>query len=112
MSDIEEPPRPVLPDIPGPQMLPGKYYDCLSPVGESAVIMLQETWVQYGTHMESMRQMLANQDRRIKELLKEDIIKTAALADVTTRLTNLREVRRNETRPEIEAMFENPPTNF
>ena len=80
----------------------GKTYDTTGPNGEPCVIMLKETWTNFGTYVESQRQVLANQDRRLKEVLEIN-------TEISRRLENLRAVRREEKRPEVES-FLNIPT--
>ena len=89
----------------------GKYYETTGPSGEKCVIMTEATWLNYGTLLQSFRNIASNQDRRIKELLAENKILTAQHVDTRNRLENLRAVRRAEKRPEVEAMIDFPPAN-
>jgi hypothetical protein len=86
---------------PGPQpaegfkMKTGEYYDTMGPSGEACVMMTRETWLNYGTLLEKMRETAKKQDERIRELVDES-------SHFQTSLQNLRDVRRNEKRAEIE----------
>lgn len=66
------------------------------------VVMDMRSWVDFGTMQESLRQVARKQDARIKELMGVVASRDIALADVTNRLENLREARRNEKRADIE----------
>ncbi len=69
---------------------------------QQIIVMALESWEKFGTTQESMRQMLQKQDARIKELLAENAVAKQVAADATTRLENIRHVRRNEMRARIE----------
>lgn len=79
----------------------GKTYDTTGPNDEPCVIMLKETWVNLGTYIESQRQIMANQDRRLKEVIEIN-------TEISRRLENLRAVRREEKRPEVESFLNLP----
>ncbi len=78
----------------------GKVYDTSGPDNELCVIMLKETWVNLGTYIESQRKIMASQDKTLKDTI-------AANTDLSTRLGNLRAIRREEKRPEIEKELSN-----
>lgn len=86
---------------PTPSLELGKVYDSTGPSNEQIVIMLKETWVNLGTFIESQKRQLKN----LADLLKEG---GQLNEQLSTRLENLRAVRRAEKRPEIEALFTNP----
>jgi hypothetical protein len=73
-----------------------------SPFGEMVCIMSEPTWLEFATRQESMRQMLAKQDSRIKELLAENAAANILTADSQRRLDNIRHARRQELRRRIE----------
>lgn len=79
----------------------GKTYDTTGPNNEPCVIMLKETWTNLGTYIESQRQIMANQDKRLKDVL-------ATNEEISRRLENLRAVRREEKRPEVESFLNIP----
>jgi hypothetical protein len=89
----------------------GKAYKSTGPAGEDIAIMTWDTWIDMNTGIESMRQALANQSRLHKEARVDYDAAMRRLADVTTRLENLRSVRRAEKRPEVEKFFEQPQPN-
>jgi hypothetical protein len=66
------------------------------------IVMHEHSWGRFGTQMESMRQLLANQNDRIKELTADVAARDIKNADMLTRLENLRAVRRDEKRADIE----------
>jgi hypothetical protein len=100
MTDQNETPAQPAPQAPNIER--GKVYESLGPNGENIVLMTNETWVDFGTNVESIRQIARNRDR----LLHEEKGKTASLeiqlADARRRLENLRAIRRQEKRPEVE----------
>lgn len=106
MSDIKE-------DQPVPELVMerGKVYQS-NPNPESGapqmVFMTMETWTDTGTYMQSLKNIAASQDKRIKDQNESEKILLARLTDVQNRLDNLRAVRREEKRPEIEALLEMP----
>lgn len=85
----------------------GKVYQMANPANplQQLVIMSMETYIKQGTLMQSLRQVAANQDKRIKELLGENKVLAQMISDTRTRLENLRAVRRAEKRPEVEAQI-------
>jgi DNA-binding TFAR19-related protein (PDSD5 family) len=68
--------------------------------------MSEETWTNFGSTLEAMRQMLAKQDNRIRELLAENAVSKLATSDAQTRLENIRFSRREEIRERIEGQIE------
>lgn len=79
----------------------GKTYDSTGPDGEPIVIMLKETWTNLGTYIESQRQIMSNQDKRLKDVLEIN-------EEISRRLENLRAIRREEKRPEVESFLNIP----
>lgn len=84
----------------------GRVYVSPSPFDMNIVVMSEETWIDFGTTQESMRQMLSKQDARIKELLADNAEAKTVTADAIARLENIRHVRRNEMRERIEGQVE------
>lgn len=80
-----------------------KVYESTGPQGEPVVIMLAETWADFGTNVASMRQIISNLSRKLEEAKVSEKVLLARLTDTMTRLDNLRAVRRAEKRPEVEA---------
>jgi len=74
------------------------------------IVMSEESWGDFGTMLQSLREVAKNQDKRIKELLAEAGGRERVLADTMQRLDNLRAVRRAEKRPEVEADMNLPAT--
>jgi hypothetical protein len=91
------------PASPGPER--GKVYDSMGPNGEKLVIMTNDTWTDFGTNMQSLRQAVSHLSRKLKEAEISEKVLLARLADRETRLENLRAVRRAEKRPEVEALI-------
>ena len=101
LNGTEHPPQ--FPE--GPAIL-GNVYVMDTSHGQHIVAMLYETWVNFGTNLEAMRQMLGKQDARIKELVAENALSKQVATDAMTRLENIRHVRRNELRERIEGQVE------
>lgn len=94
-----------------PALERGKVYESLGPRQEKIMLMTEETWTDFGTNMASLRQALSHMTRKLKEAETDKEVAMRRLTDVTTRLENLRAIRREEKRPEVEAMFDfNTPT--
>ena len=108
-EQTESPAQPETPAEAQPQLQRGKVYESLGPSGEKIALMTHETWVDFNTGVESLRQVARNRDR----LLIEERGKTASLeiqvADARRRLENLRAIRRQEKRAEIEQAFDVTP---
>jgi hypothetical protein len=100
--------EPVPPAPPAQTLERGTVYDSTGPNGEKIVIMTHETWTDFGTYLESLRNIARKQDTQLKEVKAENKVLVAQAADARTRLENLRAVRRAEKRPEIEALMETP----
>jgi hypothetical protein len=100
--DKESPHDEDAPEFPRGPTKPGKVYCMESPFGEMVCIMSEPTWLEFATRQESMRQMLAKQDSRIKELLAENAAANILTADSQRRLDNIRHARRQELRRRIE----------
>jgi hypothetical protein len=83
----------------------GKVYESIGPKGEKVNIMTDETWTDFGTNMQTLRQALSHTARMLKEAQINEKVLLARLADRETRLENLRAVRRAEKRPEVEALI-------
>jgi hypothetical protein len=102
---IEQPASPV------PQLERGKVYESIGPSGEKIALMTHDTWVDFNTAVESLRQMARHFERSGKELKSDYDVLLKRFADTQTRLDNLRAVRRAEKRPEVEKYFEQPEPN-
>lgn len=103
MTDITED-QPVPPAQP-PQLERGKVYESVGPNGEVVMVMTTETWTDFGTNMQSLRQAVSHLSKKVKENEIGEKILLARLTDVQNRLENLRAIRREEKRPEIEAVL-------
>lgn len=90
-------------EFPDGPCIKGKVYVMDAPWQQRIITMSEESWGEFGTRQETMRNLLAAQDKRIKELLAESAVQTRMHADTMSRLEALRTVRRAEKRPEIEA---------
>jgi len=66
------------------------------------VILSEQDWNANGTRLASLRAIAKKQDERIKELVADVAARDLVNADALQRLNNLREIRRNEKRAEIE----------
>jgi hypothetical protein len=95
----------VQPDFPNGPALKGKVYVFDNAFEQRVITMSEESWGDFGTSLMSLREIAKNQDNRIKELLAENAACVRLLADAKDRLEALREVRRAEKRPEIEAQI-------
>jgi hypothetical protein len=76
----------------------GKYYLLPDPVhaGDQLVTMSYETWVDFGTQLETTRRAGIELDARIKELIGEKTILTAQAAKYKDKLEAIQELRRKE----------------
>lgn len=104
MSEITE-------DQPAPQnwkMEANKVYQSIGPDGTEIAVMSWDTWVNMNTGIESLRQALSNQSRLAAEGRAEYDAAIRRLSDVTARLENLRAVRREELRADIEDQLNIP----
>ena len=90
-------------DFPSGPCIKGKVYVMDTSVEQRIIVMSEESWGDFGTMLQSLREIAKNQDKRIKELLAEAGGRERVLADTMQRLDNLRAVRRAEKRPEVEA---------
>lgn len=90
-----------------PPMERGKVYESTGPRKERIAIMTFESWEDMGTGIETLRQALSNQKRLKDEAINNYEVAMRRLTDVTTRLENLRAVRRAEKRPEVEQELNN-----
>jgi hypothetical protein len=97
-------------EFPNGNAIDGRAYQMANPANplQQLVIMSMESYMQQGTLIQSLRSVAANQDKRIKELLNQIAVCQSQLRDAQERLENLREVRRAEKRPEVEAMLDLP----
>lgn len=66
------------------------------------IVMSEQSWGQFGTTMESMRQIMLSQDKRVRELIADVAARDIRVADTLSRLDALRDARRAEKRAEIE----------
>ncbi len=95
----------IQPEFPNGPCIKGKVYVMDTPFEQRIIVMSEESWGDFGTMLQSLREIAKNQDNRIKELLAEAGARERILADTMSRLEALREVRRAEKRPEIEAQL-------
>lgn len=83
----------------------GKFYDVNDPMypGTRIVTMMRETWIDFGTLVESQKRTLEIQDKTIKEMtIRKDILERQ-YADLDTKYRNLRRAYRKGKRAELEA---------
>lgn len=99
---------PAQPEAP-PQLERGKVYESLGPNGEKIALMTHETWVDWNTGAESLRQVARNRDRLLNEERGKSASLEIQLRDAQRRLENLRAIRRAEKRPEVEKAFDLTP---
>lgn len=101
-------------EFPNGNAIDGKAYQMANPANplQQLVIMSMESYITQGTLVQSLRNVAASQDRRIKELLNQIAVCQSQLRDAQERLDNLRKVRRNEMRPEVEASLDLPASYF
>lgn len=90
------------------KMEQNKVYQSIGPDGTEIAVMSWETWINMNTGIESLRQALGNQSKLAAEKSAEYDAAVRRLADVTTRLENLRAVRREELRKDIEDQLNIP----
>ena len=77
----------------------GKVYQILWPeTNEKTIVMSLDTWADFGTLLQSLRAVAANQDRELKRVKAEH-------SDMHTKLENIRAVRRAEKRADIEQLI-------
>jgi hypothetical protein len=91
------------PEFPNGPAARGKVYVMDTPHNQRIIIMSEESWADFGTNQETMRQLLGRQDKMIKELRADIAARDTRNADMLSRLEALRDVRRAERRPLIEA---------
>ncbi len=118
-------PAPVVsvePDFPYGAPVKGKVYvldhnwragDLVDGVDHSVriIVMSEESWGDFGTMMQSMRNMLQAQDAKIRTMAAEGSARDRVNADLLSRLDALRAIRRAEKRPEVEADLNLPKGN-
>lgn len=75
------------------------------------IVMSEESWGDFGTMMQTARNMLRAQDDKIKTMIAENAARDRVNADLLSRLDALRAIRRAEKRPEIEADLNLPKGN-
>lgn len=68
-------------------------------------IQLMSTWNRTGTFIQSLRNIAKNQDRRIKELLKQNEDLKIVNADLADRLDNLRANHRKVIAAQVETQM-------
>jgi hypothetical protein len=102
---MDQPQQPS--EFPNGPVVKGKFYvmdySPGTPHANRIIIMSEESWGDFGTTMESMRSILAKQNATIKELKADLAARDVLNADMLSRLEALRDVRRAERRPLIEA---------
>lgn len=78
----------------------GKYYMLPDPAhpGDQIVVTSYDTWVDFGTQLETARRAGVNLDKKVKELLAEKQILVAQASDFKSRLEAIQEIRRKEKR--------------
>ena len=108
MSEPASPPVEVLPEFPNGPAIDGKSYVFDTEHGQRIIAMSEESWIQFGTTLESLRHVAKNQDVRIKELLAENAAQNRVLADTMSRLNALREIRKAEKRKDLESQINIP----
>lgn len=93
------------PEFPNGPCRRGRVYSVLLAEGAPrTVVMSLETWGDHGTNLESLRAIARKQNEELVRVKAE-------LTDAMTRLNNLRAVRREEKRVELEPFFINPTDN-
>lgn len=103
-----EQPASVQPDFPNGPAIKGKVYVFDTAFEQRVITMSEESWGDFGTSLMSLREIAKNQDNRIKELLAENAASARLLADAKDRLEAIRELRRKDVRPGVEALFHSP----
>lgn len=73
------------------------------------IVMSEESWGDFGTMMQTMRNLLKAQDTKIKTMAAEGSARDRVNADLLSRLDALRAIRRAEKRPEVEAQMNLTP---
>ena len=104
--DIFSPPQSKKADIkpawPTARMEDGRWVIVTDHFGDRIAAMTEATWTTIGTVIEQQKRIMAAQDTKVKQLQAAN----ADLADenrrTLERMNNLREVRRNEQRAELE----------
>ncbi|HEY5214049.1 MAG TPA: hypothetical protein VIJ38_13615 [Acidobacteriaceae bacterium] len=98
-------PPPTQAEFPNGNAKDDKVYQMANPAAplQQLAIMSMEGYMRYGTLLQSMRQVGTIQDKRIHELLNQLSVCQDQLRDAQERLENLRNVRRKEMRPRVEA---------
>jgi hypothetical protein len=94
-------------DFPEGRPIKGKVYvmDHLPGTPDAAriIIMSEESWGDFGTHMATARALLQAQDTKMKTMIAENAARDRVNADLLSRLDALRAVRRAEKRVDVEA---------
>ena len=115
---MDEPSRVSTPQVqaefPNGDCVKGRVYQLANPMNafQQIVVMSLDTYTDTGTLIQSLRGVARDQDKRIKELLEENKIWSARVAEALNRLDNLRAVRRSELRPEIEGQLLDLPADY
>jgi hypothetical protein len=101
-------------EFPNGDTVRGKVYQLANPLNsfQQIAVMGIDTYTDTGTLIQSLRGVCSDQDKRIKELLEENKVLNARLAEALNRLDNLRAVRRSELRPEIEQQLLDLPAEY
>lgn len=92
----------------------GVAYQMANPANplQQLVIQSMESYMQTGTLIQTLRNVAKDQDKRITELLNTVAVTQMQLKETVERLQNLRNARRAEKRPEVEAQLDLPPDYF
>lgn len=112
-SPMSQPTPPTTPnEFPNGNAIDERVYQMANPANplQQLAIMSMETYMKTGTLIQSLRQVGLAQDKRIKELLNTVAVCQMQLKDSIDRLEALRDVRRAEKRPEVEAALGLPPS--
>lgn len=105
MAQAPSQPVEIQPEWPTGPCIKNKVYVMDTPHDQRIIVMSEESWGEFGTLLQTLREVAKNQNQRILELVAESRASAVLLADAKERLEALRDVRRKEMRPEVEAQF-------
>ena len=108
MDKPASPPVEIQKEFPNGPCIQGKVYVMDTEHQQRIIIMSEESWGDFGTILQSLRQVAKNQNELITKLNVEASVRERMLVDAQTRLDNLRAVRRAEKRAEVEAELNLP----
>src|SRR6266705_917342 len=93
------------PEVPAER---GQHYGVADPAhkGYQLVVMLNDTWIDFGTLVEAQRRKIEQQDKTLLQLKATNDVLTAELAKLREKHTNLKESERARRTKAVGKMFD------